>query len=386
MKQRPRIYYTESQRALMWERWQKGETLHQIAQLFDRHHPSIQRILAETGGIRPAQRCRSKLALTLAEREEISRAVVAGDSVRSIASRLGRAPSTVSRELKRNGGQGCYRASQADQAAWDRAHRPKSCKLVQNRALAHIVAGKLHWQWSPEQIAGWLKRTYPGDENYQVSHETIYRSLFIQARGALKKELLQHLRRTRAMRRSRHYTQKTDDHGRIVDAVSISERPGTVEDRAVPGHWEGDLLFGSRNSQIATLVERHTRYVMLVKVAGKDSETVVNALIENARKLPQELYKSLTWDRGKEMADHKRFTLATDIKVYFCDPHNPWQRGTNENTNGLLRQYFPKGTDLSSYSQAKLNAVARRLNERPRKTLNYETPAERFSQSVASTG
>jgi IS30 family transposase len=386
MKQRPRIYYTESEKALMWERWQKGESLQQIAQLFDRNHSSIQRILAETGGIRPTQRCRSRLALSLAEREEISRAVVADQSIRSIATSLGRAPSTISREIKRNGGQECYRASHADQAAWDRAHRPKSCKLVQNRALAHIVAAKLRWQWSPEQIAGWLKRTYPGDENYRVSHETIYRSLFIQARGALKKELLQHLRRTRAMRRSRHHTQKTGDHGRIIDAVSISERPATVEDRAVPGHWEGDLLFGGRNSQIATLVERNTRYVMLVKVAGKDTETVVNALIENARKLPQELYKSLTWDRGKEMADHKRFTLATNIKVYFCDPQNPWQRGTNENTNGLLRQYLPKGTDLSTYPQAKLNAVARRLNERPRKTLNYETPAERFSQSVASTG
>jgi IS30 family transposase len=386
MKQRRRIYYTESQKALMWERWQKGESLQQIAQLFDRNHSSVQGILAESGGIQPAPRCRSRMALTLAEREEISRAVVADQSICSIATSLGRAPSTISREIKRNGGQECYRASQADQAAWDRAHRPKSCKLVQNRALAHIVAGKLQWQWSPEQIAGWLKRTYPGDENYQVSHETIYRSLFIQARGALKKELLQHLRRTRAMRRSRHHTQKTGDHGRIIDAVSISERPATVEDRAVPGHWEGDLLFGGRNSQIATLVERNTRYVMLVKVAGKDTETVVNALIENARKLPQELYKSLTWDRGKEMADHKRFTLATDIKVYFCDPQNPWQRGTNENTNGLLRQYFPKGTDISSYSQAKLNAVARRLNERPRKTLNYETPADRFSQSVALTG
>ena len=386
MKQRRRIYYTESQKALMWERWQKGESLQRIAQLFDRNHSSIQGILAESGGIQPAPRCRSRLALTLAEREEISRAVVADQSICSIATSLGRAPSTISREIKRNGGQECYRASQADQAAWDRAHRPKSCKLVQNRALAHIVAGKLQWEWSPEQIAGWLKRTYPGDENYQVSHETIYRSLFIQARGALKKELLQHLRRTRAMRRSRHHTQKTGDHGRIIDAVSISERPATVEDRAVPGHWEGDLLFGGRNSQIATLVERNTRYVMLVKVAGKDTETVVNALIENARKLPQELYKSLTWDRGKEMADHKRFTLATDIKVYFCDPQNPWQRGTNENTNGLLRQYFPKGTDISSYSQAKLNAVARKLNERPRKTLNYETPADRFSQSVASTG
>ena len=215
---------------------------------------------------------------------------------------------------------------------------------------------------------------------------TIYRTLFIQSRGALKKELLEHLRRTRVMRRSRHHTQKTGDHGRIVDTISISERPPTVEDRAVPGHWEGDLLFGSKNSQIATLVERQTRYLMLVKVRSKHSETVINALIKSARKLPQELYKSLTWDRGHEMAEHKRFTLATDIKVYFCDPHNPWQRGTNENTNGLVRQYLPKGVDLSTYSQAKLNAVARRLNERPRKTLDYETPAERYRQSVASIG
>jgi IS30 family transposase len=386
MKQRPRIYYTESQKALMWERWRQGESLQKIAQLFERNHSSIMQILAATGGIRPAQRCRSRLALTLAEREEISRAVVAGQSVRSIAMSLGRAPSTISREIKRNGGQECYRASQADQGAWDRARRLKPCKLAENRMLANIVASKLQLQWSPEQIAGWLKQTYPGDEDYQVSHETIYRSLYIQARGALKKELLAHLRRTRAMRRSRHHTQKTDNHGRIADTVSISERPATVEDRAVPGHWEGDLLFGSHNSQIATLVERQTRYVMLVKVAGKDTETVINALIKNARKLPQELYKSLTWDRGKEMADHKRFTLATDIQVYFCDPQNPWQRGSNENTNGLLRQYFPQGLDLSTYSQAKLNAVARRLNERPRKTLNYETPAQRFQQSVASIG
>ena len=257
---------------------------------------------------------------------------------------------------------------------------------MQNRASARIVASKLKRFWSPAQIAGWLKHTYPDDENFRVSHETIYRSLFIQARGALKKELLGHLRRTRGMRRSRHHTQKTSDHGRITDAVSISERPASVEDRAVPGHWEGDLIFGSNNSQIATLVERHTRYVMLAKVDGKDTETVINALIKHAHKLPQELYKSLTWDRGKEMADHKRFTLATDINVYFCDPQNPWQRGSNENTNGLLRQYFPKGTDLSAHSQAKLNAVARQLNERPRKTLNFESPAERFSQCVASIG
>ena len=386
MKQRPRIYYTESQKALMWERWQKGESLQQIAQLFDRNHSSIQPILAETGGIRPAPRCRSRLALTLAEREEISRVVVAGHSIRSIAAQLGRAPSTISREIKRNGGQECYRASQADQSAWDRGRRPKAGKLAENRALARIVAGKLQLQWSPQQVAGWLKRTYPDDTSRQVSHETIYRSLFIQARGALKKELVEHLRRTRVMRRSRHHTMKTDKHGRITDTVSISERPAGVEDRAVPGHWEGDLLFGSKNSQIATLVERQSRYVMLAKVDGKDTETVVNALIKHAQKLPHELYKSLTWDRGKEMADHQRFTLATDIKVYFCDPQSPWQRGSNENTNGLLRQYLPKGIDLSAYSQSKLNAIARRLNERPRKTLNYETPAQRFHQSVASIG
>ena len=386
MKRRPRIYYTESQKALMWERWRKGESLQRIAELFDRNHSSVERILAETGGIQPAQRRRSRLALTLAEREEISRSVATGQSIRSVATRLGRAPSTISREIMRNGGQECYRASQADQAAWDRGRRPKTCSLAENRSLAHIVAGKLQLLWSPEQIAGWLKRTYPDDETFQVSHETIYRSLFIQARGVLKKELLQHLRRTRAMRRSRHHTQKSDDRRKIRDAVSISERPATAEDRAVPGHWEGDLLCGNRSSQIATLVERQTRYLMLVKVASKDAETFANALIKNARKLPQELYKSLTWDRGTEMAGHKRFTLATDIQVYFCDPRSPWQRGTNENTNGLLRQYFPKGTDISTYSQAKLNAIARKLNERPRKTLNYATPAERFHQSVASIG
>tara|TARA_R110002111_G_C5934724_1_gene367104 strand:+ start:63 stop:1223 length:1161 start_codon:yes stop_codon:yes gene_type:complete len=386
MKQRPRIYYTESQKALMWDRWKKGESLEQIANLFDRHHSSVQRILAETGGIRPTQQTRSRLALTLAEREEISRAVVTGHSIRTIATSLKRAPSTISRELKRNGGRQSYRANQAEQAAWNRAHRPKVCKLVEKLSLAHIVARKLQLAWSPVQIAGWLKRTYPDNENYQVSHETIYRSLYIQARGALKKELLQHLRRTRTMRRSRHHTQKKDNHGRITNTVSISKRPASVEDRAVPGHWEGDLISGSNNSHIATLVERHSRYVMLAKVDGKDTETVVNALIKQAHKLPRELYKSLTWDRGKELADHQRFTLKTDIDVYFCDPQSPWQRGSNENTNGLLRQYFPKGTDLSRYSQAKLSAVARRLNERPRKTLNFETPAERFNICVASTG
>lgn len=386
MKYRTRTYYTDSQKVLMWQRWKEGWTLHQIAQLFNRAHTSVGGILARTGGFRPSQRNRSPKALTLAQREEISRCVAEGRSLRSIAVQLARAPSTISRELRRNGGRTGYRATEADDAAWDRALRPKRCKLVDNRALARIVSDKLRSLWSPEQIAGWLKHTYPCDESQHVSHETIYRSLFIQARGALKKELLQHLRRTRGMRRSRHHTQKTDIHGQIVDAVSIRERPASAEDRAVPGHWEGDLLFGSRNSQIATLVERQTRYLMLVKLAGKDTQTVVNALIKNARKLPQELYKSLTWDRGKEMANHKRFTLATDIQVYFCDPQSPWQRGSNENTNGLLRQYLPKGIDLSSYSQAKLNAMARQLNERPRKTLGFQTPAQMFDQTVALTG
>jgi IS30 family transposase len=309
---------------------------------------------------------------------------VVGYSLRSIAEQLGRSPSTISREIHRNRHRRGYRASRADQAAWDRAHRPKRCKLADNRALARLVAGKLQSLWSPEQIAGWLKHTYPDSENYQVSHETIYRSLFIQARGALKRELLGHLRRQRTMRRSRHTTLKGKGLGKITDTVSIRERPASVEDRAVPGHWEGDLIFGSQRSYIATLVERHTRYVMLAKVASADTDTVINALIKQAHKLPKELYKSLTWDRGSEMADHKRFTLATDIQVYFCDPQSPWQRGSNENTNGLLRQYFPKGTDLSAYSQAKLNAVARQLNERPRKTLDFETPAQRFNQCVAS--
>jgi IS30 family transposase len=386
MKYRTRIYYTETDKALMWERWRQGESLNAIARLFDRNHSAIAGILSRTGGIRPQPRRRSHSALALAEREEISRGVMAGLSAREIARSLTRPPCTVSREIRRNGGRRMYRASEADEAAWQRAARPKHCKLAQHPALARIVAAKLRLEWSPYQVAGWLKLTYPQDETRQVSHETIYRTLFIQARGALKKELLQHLRRTRGMRRSRHHTQKTPDHGRIIGTVSIRERPAEADDRAVPGHWEGDLFFGSNNSQIATLVERQTRFLMLVRMAGKDSETVIDALIRQAHKLPRELYKSLTWDRGSEMAEHKRFSLATDVKVYFCDPQQPWQRGSNENTNGLLRQYFPKGMDLSRINQNRLNAVARRLNERPRETLNFETPAERFAQCVASTG
>ena len=383
---RARINYTAAQRTESWDRWQRGESLTSIGRLFDRPSSCIYNLLSPTGGIRPPPPRRSRLALTLAEREEISRGIACDLSLRAIATRLGRAPSTISREVNRNGGLQHYRASQADEAAWDRAHRPKPCKLVSEPALSRLVANKLRSHWSPEQIAGWLKRTHPGNENREVSHETIYKSLFIQARGALKKELQQHLRSQRAIRRSRHASQKGNGKGQIKDMVSIRERPASVEDRALPGHWEGDLLIGSNNSQIATLVERHSRYAMLAKVSGRDSETVINALIKQARKLPSELYKSLTWDRGSEMAEHQRFSLATDIKVYFCDPQSPWQRGSNENTNGLLRQYFPKGTDLSVHSQAKLNAVARQLNERPRKTLGFETPAERFNACVASIG
>lgn len=386
MAQRYRRGFTAAERTEMWDRWQRGESLRAIGRAFGKPSSSIYFQVAPSGGIRPPPRRRSRLALTLAEREEISRGIVAQHSIRSMASLLGRSPSTVSREVRRNGGYNKYRAALADKRAWDRSRRPKQCKLAKSPWLRRHVSKKLRLSWSPEQIAGRLKRAHPGDEAYQVSHETIYRSLFVQARGVLKKELQQHLKSKRTIRRSKHATQKGSDHGQIKDMISIRERPASVEDRAVPGHWEGDLISGSKNSHIATLVERHTRYVMLVKVTSKDTQTVVSALIKQSKKLPSELYKSLTWDRGKELAAHQKFTLATDIDVYFCDPQSPWQRGSNENTNGLLRQYFPKGTDLSVHSQTELNKVARRLNERPRKTLEFETPAERFNACVALTG
>ena len=378
--------FTAAEKTELWDRWQRGESLKAIGRAFGKPSSSIYFQLAPFGGIRPAPRRRSRLALTLAEREEISRAVAAYQSIRSIARLLGRSPATVSREIGRNGGYDQYRAALADEQALVRARRQKQCKLANNSRLRQAVASKLRLNWSPEQIAGWLKRTHPEDESYQVSHETIYRSLFVQARGVLKKELLRHLRSKRTIRRSRQAGLHKDRRGQITDPVSIRERPAAVEDRAVPGHWEGDLLSGSKNSYIATLVERHTRYVMLAKVANKDTQTIVSALIKQAKTLPNELYKSLTWDRGKELADHRQFTLATNIAVYFCDPQSPWQRGSNENANGLLRQYFPKGTDLSVHSQTHLNKVARQLNERPRKTLGFETPAERFNACVASTG
>jgi len=384
MKQRPRIYFSPSQRQDIWDRWKRGESMSSIGRQFERNSSSIYPILQASGGIMPPIRKRSSLALTLAERETISRGIALEQSMRSIAEQLGRSPSTVSREIERNGGLKRYRAVTADNAAWDRAHRPKLCKLATLPKLRANVVRKLKLNWSPEQIGGWLKRQYPNDERNQVSHETIYRTLYIQTRGALKKELQAHLRATRSIRRSKHATMKRNGLGSIKDAISISERPPSVDDRAIPGHWEGDLIGGSKNSYIATLVERHSRYVMLVKVKNKDTNSVVSALIKQTAHLPRELYKSLTWDRGKEMADHKRLTLESKLAIYFCDPKSPWQRGSNENTNRLLRQYLPRGTDLNAHTQGQLNKVARQLNERPRKTLDYETPAERFEQCVAS--
>jgi IS30 family transposase len=384
MAYRKRIRYSSEQKAEIWDKYKQGQSLWSIARSFDRHSSCIYGLLRPTGGIRPPERSRSRLALSLSEREEISRGIVANLSIRAIAEQLNRSPSTISREINRNGGYDHYRAALADQNAWDNALRPKHCKLSMNPHLCQIIGRKLKRKWSPEQIAGWLKREYPEDESYQVSHETIYRSLFIQARGVLKKELQQYLRSKRTIRRSRTSSLKGDGLGGMPGAVSIRQRPASVEDRAVPGHWEGDLIEGSHNSCIATLVERHSRYVMLVKLSNKKTDTVIDALIKQAKELPGELYKSLTWDRGTEMKGHQKFTLATDIQVYFCDPQSPWQRGSNENTNRLLRDYLPKGTDLSVHSQADLNKIARELNERPRKTLDYETPADRFNACVAT--
>ena len=379
MERRGRPRFTREQKAELWERWKSGESPSDIARVLERRTKGgVYRILASTGGIVPAARRRCARVLGLGEREEISRGIAAGRSIRRIAARLGRAPSTVSREVRRHGGRSAYRATEADSCAWERALRPKLCRLANHPRLRWCVAEKLARKWSPEQISGWLKREFPAEEGLRVSHETIYRSLFVQARGVLKKELIEHLRAARHIRQPKGGTTPSRPLGQLVDAVSIRERPAEAEDRAVPGHWEGDLLSGGNNTHIATLVERHTRFVMLIKVAGKDSAEVVGALSKHVRKLPRELRRSLTWDRGKEMANHKAFTFATEVKVYFCDPRSPWQRGSNENTNGLLRQYFPKGTNLSAFSQAYLNRIALQLNQRPRKTLGFECPADRL--------
>ncbi len=385
MRFKRRFKLSEQQRNEMWSRWKAGQSLHEIGRVFGKDHVSIQFMLAQHGGIAPAARRRSPRTLALAEREEISRGIASGGSIREIAKDLKRAVSTVSREVARHGGRPLYRASDADQKAWESALRPKRCLLALHVKLQEIVAGKLILDWSPEQVCGWLTREYPEDEKMHVSHETFYSSLFIQARGVLKKELIQHLRFKRRIRRSRHARDSGHHKGQIVDAISIRERPAEIEDRAIPGHWEGDLIGGTKNSHIATLVERHSRFVKLIKVPSKDTATVVAALTQHVGKLPAALRRSLTWDRGLEMAQHKSFTVETEVKVYFCDPQSPWQRGSNENTNGLLRQYFPKRTDLSVHSQQELDEVALKLNQRPRKTLGFQTPADKLQASVALT-
>src|SRR5260370_23555683 len=385
MSQGKRSRLSLTQRTDIWGRWKSGQSLHEIGRAFGKPHSCIRCLLLPRGGIPPAARRRSRLALTLPEREDISRGIASGSSIRETARRLDRAASTVSREVTRHGGRPVYRAHEADDHAWESALRPKKCLLALHPRLREVVTSKLILDWSPKQISGWLKTEYPKDEGMRVSHETIYRSLFIQARGVLKKELLDHLRTKRRMRRSQHSRIFKDSRGQIPDAISIRERPAEVADRAVPGHWEGDLLSGSRNSHIVTLVERHSLFAMLIKAPSKDTPALMPALHRQILNLPPPLRRSLTWDRGLEMARHKDFTVATDVQVYFCDPQSPWQRGTNENTNLLLRQYFPRGTNLSVYSQAQLDRVALRLNQRPRQTLGFQTPASKLHASVAST-
>ena len=373
-----RIWFTATQKAELWERWKSGLSVAAISRALDRRNKTgVLRIVTLHGGIAAGPRRRALAGLRLEEREEISRGIAAGQSIRQIAHGLGRAPSTVSREIRRNDGSQRYRANRADRSAWERALRPKPCRLALHRELRWRVAQKLALQWSPEQISGWLKREFPTDQEMQISHEAIYHSLFVQTRGVLKKELTAHLRTRRQMRLPKRHNAESG-RGHILDMVSIRERPAEAEDRAVPGHWEGDLLTGANDTHIATLIERHSRFTMLVKLPRKDTTTVVAALAKHVRKLPEELRRSLTWDQGKEMHAHKHFTVATNVQVYFCDPRSPWQRGSNENTNGLVRQYFPRGTNFSRISQAYLNAIALRLNQRPRKTLGFKTPADKL--------
>ena len=378
----PRL--TLAEKTELWRRWRQGESLNAIGRALGRIAHVVRYEVARTGGIPPPVRHRARLALTLAEREVISRGLARGTSLRQISRQLRRAPSTVSREVRRHGGRRWYRAARADAAAWARGRRPKRCRLATYPALRDAVATKLAQKWSPQQIAGWLRQAYPDDPTMHVSHETIYLSLFVQSRGVLNKALQAQLRQRRTIRRPRAAAPTTG--GYIVGAVSIRERPATVEDRAVPGHWEGDLIAGARQSYVATLVERRSRYVCLVRLAGRTTRTVVRALTQHVRRLPDGLMATLTWDRGLELAAHRTFSIATGVQVYFCDPYSPWQRGTNENTNGLLRQYLPKGTDLARYTQAQLNKIARALNTRPRKTLGYRTPADILADTVALTG
>jgi IS30 family transposase len=377
---------TDEQVRELWDRYARGETASALGRRFGKSANSMSERIRLAGGIRPTMPTRAARHLTLEDREEISRGLAADHSIRAIATRLGRCPSTISREVNNNGGHGRYRASTADRAAIERRKRPKPCKLATTPQLAGMVEAKLKLKWSPEQIAGWLKRTYPELAELQVSHETIYRTLYVQARGTLKRELTEHLRTKRRTRRPGNGNrQRASGAGNLVGMVHISERPPEAADRAVPGHWEGDLILGKGMSAIGTLVERSTRFLMLIHLERIKSEHVVGELTRHVQTLPEQLRQSVTWDQGKEMALHANFTIDTGIQVYFCDPKSPWQRGTNENTNGLLRQYFPKRSDLKPYSQADLDAIAAELNGRPRKTLEFMTPSEKFAEAVATT-
>jgi IS30 family transposase len=377
---------TVADRAELLRRIGEGETFARAAAAVGCSTKSIQRLRRRGGGIKPRPTARAALRLSLAEREEISRSVGAAESYRAIAGRLGRAPSTIARDVAVNGGRRRYRAWRADTRATRETRRPKVAKLARCPRLRDEVERCLKLRWSPQQIAARLAVDYPQDREMRVSHETIYQSLFVQTRGALRLELARYLRTRRAQRRPRRRT--AGGQGHMVDMVLLSTRPAEVADRAVPGHWEGDLIIGKAGgSAIGTLIERHSRYVMLLDLrAGRLAEQVRAQLAAKILELPVQLRRSLTWDRGKEMAEHARFTIDTGVQVYFCDPHSPWQRGSNENANGLLRQYFPKGTDLSSYSAHHLDAVAAELNARPRQTLGWLTPCEAFARAVAMTG
>ena len=346
--------FSYEQQTKIWTQWKNGDSLSDIGRALRKHPGSVHHLIAFHGGIGPATKKRSVLNLTLKEREEISRGLAANMTIRGIAACLNRAPSTISREINRHGRIKNYRATLADQQAWRNASRPKLSHLAQHVNLKNIIIGKLQCKWSPEQISGWLKQHYPTEPIMHLSHETIYKSLFIQARGALKKELTQHLRSRRLMRRPKSAKIDRSPRGQIIDAVSIKDRPAAIENRAIPGHWEGDLVSGSKNTHIATLVERMTRFTILVKVAGKDTHSVITALRNKIKTLPQMLCGSLTWDRGMELAQHKQLTIDTNIQVFFCDPRSPWQRGTNENTNGLIRQYLHRSTDLSVLYSSRL--------------------------------
>jgi IS30 family transposase len=366
----------------VWARWRRGESLRLIARRMGKRGPSVRAFVLQTGGVQRHPPRRRLRCLSMTEREEISRGVAAGEPCRQIAARLGRAPSTVTRELARNGGRSRYRAQAADAAAFGRAQRPKPAKLVLQPRLRAVVEAKLALRWSPEQIAGWLPLAYPQDPVMRVSHETIYLSLFVQGRGALRRELQRCLRTGRAMRYPRA-KRLPQGRGQLRDTLHISQRPPEAADRAVPGHWEGDLVFGKRPSAVGTLVERHSRYVLLFPLSeGVTAHEVRPALTAAVLRLPEQLRRSLTWDHGREMAEHTQFTIDSGVQVYFCDPRSPWQRGTNENTNGLLRQYLSKNVDLRWFDQAALDAIAAELNGRPRQTLGFKTPSQALAEAL----